>query len=80
EKMKIAYVSTYLPKQCGIATYTDYLIHGITKVDPESEIKVVAEKGASPINREKFEVVPCWDRNEDYVEPIIKHTKGTDVV
>lgn len=78
--MKIAYVSTYLPKQCGIATYTDYLIRGITKVDPASEIKVVAEKGASPINREKFEVVPCWDRNEDYVDPIIKHTKGTDVV
>jgi len=73
-------VSTYLPKQCGIATYTDYLIRGIEKVDPESEIKVVAEKGASPINREKFEVVPCWDRNEDYVEPIIKHTKGRDVV
>ena len=78
--MKIAYVSTYLPQQCGIATYTDYLIHGIEKVDPASEIKVVAEKGASPINREKFEVVPCWDRNEDYVEPIIRHTKGTDVV
>jgi len=78
--MKIAYVSTYLPKQCGIATYTDYLIRGITKVDPESEIKVVAEKGASLVNREKFEVVPCWDRNEDYVEPIIKHTKGRDVV
>jgi len=78
--MKIAYVSTYLPKQCGIATYTDYLIHGIRKVDPTLEIKVVAEEGASLIKREKFEVVPCWDRNEDYVDPIIRHTKGTDVV
>jgi len=78
--MKIAYISTYLPKQCGIATYTDYLIHGIREVDPASEIKIVAEHGASPIKRDKLEVIPVWDRNEDYVEPIISHTKGVDIV
>jgi len=78
--MKIAYVSTYLPKHCGIATYTDYLIHGIGKVDPTSEIKIIAEQGASPIKRDKLEVIPCWDRNEDYVEPIISHSKAVDVV
>lgn len=78
--MKIAYVSTYLPKQCGIATYTDYLIHGIREVDPASRIKVVAERGASAIVHEDFDVTPCWDRNEDYVEPIISQTKGADVV
>ena len=78
--MKIAYVSTYLPKQCGIATYTDYLIHGIEKVDPASEITIIAEQGASPIKQEKLEVIPCWNRNENYVEPIISYTKGVDVV
>ncbi len=78
--MKIAYVSTYLPQQCGIATYTDYLIHGIRKVDPGSAIRVVAEKGAAPVNEEKFEVIPCWDRNENYVEPIIAHTQGGETI
>jgi glycosyltransferase involved in cell wall biosynthesis len=78
--MKIAYVSTYLPKHCGIATYTDYLIHGIGKVDPTSEIKIIAEQGASSIKRDKLEVIPCWDRNEDYVEPIISHSNAVDVV
>jgi len=78
--MKIAYVSTYLPKQCGIATYTDYLIRGIREVDPELEIKIVAEQGASPLRQDKFEVIPCWDRNENYVEPIISQTKGADIV
>ena len=78
--MKIAYVSTYLPQRCGIATYTDYLIRGIKQVDPTSEIKVVAERGASPVKREKFEVIPCWDRKENYVESIIQHTKGADIV
>lgn len=78
--MKITYVSTYLPKRCGIATYTDYLIHGIREVDPASEIKIVAEQGASLIKENKLEVIPSWDRNEDYVESIITHTKGADVV
>ena len=78
--MKIVYVSTYLPKQCGIATYTDYLIHGIRKVDPTLEIKIIAEQGASPIKLDKFEVIPCWDRNENYVEPIISNTRAGDVV
>lgn len=78
--MKIAYVSTYLPQQCGIATYTDYLIHGIRKVDTLSEIKIIAEQGASPIKQEKFEVIPCWNRKEDYLEPIISQTKGIDII
>jgi glycosyltransferase involved in cell wall biosynthesis len=78
--MKIFYVSTYLPKRCGIATYTDYLIHGIRKVDPTLELKIIAEQGASPVKQDKFEVIPCWDRNENYVEPIISYTKDADVI
>ncbi|KAF5428171.1 Glycosyltransferase involved in cell wall bisynthesis [Candidatus Methanophagaceae archaeon] len=78
--MKIAYVSTHLPTQCGIATYTDYLIQGIRKADPASEVKIVAEQGASPIKDDNLEVIPCWDRNENYVDPIISHTKGFDVI
>jgi glycosyltransferase involved in cell wall biosynthesis len=78
--MKIAFVSTYLPRQCGIATYTDYLIRGLKKADPALEIKIIAEKGASPIKRDQLEVVPCWDRNEDYVAPILSHSKIADVV
>ena len=78
--MRIAYVSTYLPKQCGIATYTDYLIHGIREADPASEIKIVAEQGASPLKEKGLEVTAAWDRGEDYVEPIVSQTKGMDVV
>ena len=44
------------------------------------EIKVVAEKGALPVKEDKFEVIPCWDRNENYVEPIITHIMDADIV
>jgi len=78
--MKIAYVSTYLPKQCGIATYLNYLIKAIGEADRSLEVKVVAERGAAPLKKEKFEVIPCWDRNENYVDSIITNTRGADVV
>ena len=78
--MKIAYVSTYFPQQCGIATYTSYLIHAIREQYPSLEIKIIAEQGASPIKQEKFEVIPCWDRKENYVEPIISQIKGCNII
>ncbi len=78
--MKIAYVSTYLPKQCGIATYTDYLIQGIRKVSPNTEIKVIAEQGASWVKEKHLRVIPCWSREENYVDAIITQAKDVDVV
>jgi glycosyltransferase involved in cell wall biosynthesis len=78
--MKVAYISTYLPQKCGIATYTDYLIQGIKSVLPEIEITVIAEKEARQVKKDKFEVKPCWTRNEDYVEPILSETAPVEVV
>ncbi|MFV1977032.1 MAG: hypothetical protein ACC651_14920, partial [Candidatus Scalindua sp.] len=78
--MKIAFVSPYLPVHCGIATYTDYLIQGIRKIDPALEIKIVAEKGADPVKQERFEVSPCWDRNEDYIRPIVSSANDADLI
>ena len=78
--MRVAYISTYPPQQCGIATYTEYVIQALQKVSPLLDIKVVAEKGASPVKQDKFEVVPCWDRNENYVEPIVGTINDVDIV
>jgi len=78
--MKIAFVSPYLPVHCGIATYTDYLIQGIRKIDPALEIRVVAEKGADPVKQERFEVSPCWDRNKDYIRPIVASANDADLI
>ncbi len=78
--MKIAFVSPYLPVHCGIATYTDYLIQGIRKIDPALEIRVIAENGADPVKQERFEVSPCWDRNEDYIRPIVASANDVDLI
>jgi glycosyltransferase involved in cell wall biosynthesis len=78
--MRVVYISTYLPKQCGIATYTDYLIRAIGKADPTLEIKIVAEHGALPIEGDRLQVIAAWDRNENYVEAILSHTRGAEIV
>ncbi len=78
--MKLAYVATYLPQHCGIATYTDYLIHGIRANAPELPITIIAENGAEPIEEKNFKVIPCWNRNEDYTRAIIDRAKEFDLV
>lgn len=78
--MKIAYISTYLPVQCGIATYMDYLIRGIQEVEPSPDIRIIAEQGAQEVRGDGIEVIPCWHREQDYVKPILEQVKGADVV
>lgn len=76
----LAYVSTFLPQRCGVATYTSYLVEGIREVAPDVKIKIIAEKGALPVRRENFEVIPCWSRNENYVEQIFRRSNDVDVM
>lgn len=78
--MKIGYVSTYLPQRCGIATYTNYLVRGIIQTTEEVEIRIVCENGAGKFKGDRVEAIPCWRRDEDYVEPILQHLKNVDLV
>jgi glycosyltransferase involved in cell wall biosynthesis len=40
--MKIIYLSSYPPRQCGIATFTDWLIKAVQKRYPKIEQKIIA--------------------------------------
>ena len=78
--MKVAYVGTYLPQQCGIATYTNYLISALRKVKGNLKVRIVAENKATPYQDNFVEVMPVWNRKSDYSKPIIKYTKGFDII
>lgn len=78
--MKIAYVGTYLPQQCGIATYTNYLISALRKVKGNLKVRIVAENKATPYQDNFVEVMPVWNRKSDYSKPTIKYTKGFDII
>jgi hypothetical protein len=40
--MRIAFVSTYPPRRCGIATFTSDLIRAIREADPRTQCRVAA--------------------------------------
>ena len=79
-RVKIAYVSTYYPQRCGIAAYTSFLVEGIRKVSPKTHVRIIAEKEALAVKEEFFEVVPCWSREENYVEQILTHLDNVDIL
>lgn len=41
-KLKICFLSSYIPRECGIATYTDNLMRAVKKAVPSANFSVVA--------------------------------------
>jgi glycosyltransferase involved in cell wall biosynthesis len=67
--MKIAHLSTFWPIGYGLSAYTDLLISGMRAHRPERHT-ILAEIGSAPAQTEAYECIPCYRRDEDYVEPI----------
>jgi glycosyltransferase involved in cell wall biosynthesis len=70
--MRIAFVSSYPPTACGIATYTRSLIKAMRRLDPSLSITVLAEtpwEGDSP---PEGEVRPAFSFHDDYVEGLLE--------
>lgn len=56
--MRVCYISTYPPTECGIATYTQYLSDTIKEC--EKEVLVVSQEGAEGHNI--FPTYTPWKR------------------
>jgi glycosyltransferase involved in cell wall biosynthesis len=67
--MKIAHLSTFWPIGYGLSLYTDLLIAGMRANRPERHT-ILAEIGSAAAQTEAYECIPCYRRDEDYVEPI----------
>ena len=67
--MKIAHLSTFWPIGYGLSCYTDMLIGGMRAYRPERHT-ILAEMGSAAVQTEAYECIPCYRRDEDYVEPV----------
>ncbi len=69
-RLQIAFVSSYPPRECGIATYTQDLAFATRDAIPGSDIKIVAINEAGGLHAYSSEVVFRIDqgRPETYVE------------
>lgn len=68
--MNIGFVSTYLPTQCGIATYTQRLAETLIECTGQT-VNVIAEGGAAHGLVGPVESHPTFDRAKDYVAQIV---------
>jgi glycosyltransferase involved in cell wall biosynthesis len=80
--MRIAFVSSYPPTTCGIATYTRNLGEALRRVDPTVSITVLTEvpwSGDPPVD---VEVRPGFAFEDDYVPGLVREIdrSGADVV
>ena len=69
--MRIAFVSSYLPQPCGIATYTYYLIEALRRKSPTTQISVLAEGEAQPQRGSATDIRTVFRFDSEYVDAVV---------
>lgn len=72
--MKICFITTWLPKCCGIATYTNFLCEKLL-TNKNIKIDIITEKENPRVINKNIKVHPTFDRNTDYSNDIIAKIK-----
>ncbi|MCJ7822715.1 MAG: hypothetical protein MUQ26_06520, partial [Armatimonadetes bacterium] len=65
EEVKVAYLSTYPPRECGIATFCEDLIHATGAGGAFAEPVVIAMEGGARYHRYSRPVVHVVDDRND---------------
>jgi glycosyltransferase involved in cell wall biosynthesis len=70
KKLRVAFISSYPPRECGIATFTQDLAYGVCGADPEINVNVAAINEAGGIHPYPKEVIARIDQGspDSYIE------------
>jgi len=66
--LHLAFVSTYPPRECGIATFTSDLVHAIEDMSPAVRVSVVAISNDDYCYDERVKWEIYQDNRKDYIE------------
>lgn len=80
--MNLCFITTFPPTQCGIATYSNYLIKSLINLNPNIKIFVICESNIDQSLIENYlnvKVFPCFNRESDYYEQILDLLKDLDL-
>ena len=73
--MRLCFVSTYPPRACGIGTYTESLAESLA-ADFAAPPVILAEYGALDGERNGVVSRPCYRRDGDYAEDVVRAAAG----
>jgi glycosyltransferase involved in cell wall biosynthesis len=73
--MVIGHATTFWPNRFGHTHYTDALIRGMRSLEPTRH-HVIGEHPSAPRDDEAVRCVPCFKRDQDYVEPIVQAARA----
>ncbi len=76
--MRIAHLCTFWPLTTGLSHYADALIGGMRASRPGRHI-VLAEVGSLATETDAYECVPCYKRDDDYVDGIVEAARRKQV-
>jgi glycosyltransferase involved in cell wall biosynthesis len=76
--MRIAHLCTFWPLTTGLSHYADALIQGMRASRPERHI-VLGEIGSLATATDAYECVPCYRRDDDYVDGIVEAARKKQV-
>ncbi|HHV79651.1 MAG TPA: glycosyltransferase [Firmicutes bacterium] len=70
KRLTVGYISTYLPRKCGLATFTVDLVSAVSKLDGLGEPHVVAIAGPGQSPRDYLVSASCIDGDGGYANPV----------
>ncbi|HHW18162.1 MAG TPA: glycosyltransferase [Firmicutes bacterium] len=70
ERLTVGYISTYLPRKCGLATFTGDLVSAMSKLDGLGEPHVVAIAGRGQNPCDYLVPTGCTGRDDSYTNPV----------
>jgi glycosyltransferase involved in cell wall biosynthesis len=76
--MRIAHLCTFWPLSTGLSHYVDALIQGMRASRPDRHT-ILAEIGSDAAKTEAYDCIPCYRREDDYVEDIVNTAQKEQV-
>lgn len=73
--MHICMLSSYIPQQCGIASYTHYLAETLSDSYQNLAMTILTERSSTPQSTENFRVLRAFNSEQDYSDELATHIK-----
>ncbi len=70
--MRIAYLTTYPPTECGVAEYTNYLVRAMLKVEEDVDVTIIGDEVTAGRKENRLHVINGFTRGSSLYEDTLQ--------